>query len=90
MIRPMESGASGNHVFERSLARDVDQDRLRIAQPDLAVLHHRQLAERVQLQELVGLVLLVDEVDRNALARHLQNIQQQAHLVAAARQLEVI
>jgi hypothetical protein len=69
---------------------DIDQDGLRIAQPDVAVFHHRDLAERIELQELLGLVLLIDEIDRDALARNLEDVEQQTDFVAASRQLEII
>ncbi len=64
---------------------EVDKDRVRIGQRDLAVLDHRNLAEGVARQELGRAVRALLEVELDALEGQAQHREKQAHPVHVAR-----
>ena len=71
--------------------REVGKDRLRIAENQIAVDEHRQLAERIELAERrLAMLEAGEEVHRHPRVVELEEGEEQADLVAARRQLEVV
>ena len=72
------------------LLGEIDQDGVRIADDDAAVIEHRHLAEAVHLQEGRLLVRAGHEVDRHQLMRDAEQRQEQADAMGMARQRMVM
>src|SRR5262249_26938703 len=77
-------------VLAAVFPREIDQDRLRVAQGDVAVLEDRDLAERVLVAEGALLVGAGEKIDGLDLDRQSEQRAEQANLVAIPRQFEVV
>src|SRR5690606_32227447 len=64
------------------LACDVDEAGVRVGYREAVVLHRRHLAEGVERQERLALVLAAVHVDVDELVRDVEDRQQETHLVA--------